>query len=52
MLVLLVCTAPALSGIPYIGWLASGWAVMLGQDTGADVGGEIATMMNDACDEA
>ena len=43
--------APALSGIPYIGWLASGWAVMLGQDTGADVGGEIATMMNDACDE-
>tara|TARA_Y100000287_G_scaffold174277_1_gene162989 strand:+ start:1941 stop:2507 length:567 start_codon:yes stop_codon:yes gene_type:complete len=43
--------APALSAIPYIGWLASGWAVMLGQDTGADVGGEIATMMNDACDE-
>jgi hypothetical protein len=39
--------APALTGIPYIGWLASGWAVMLGQDMGADAGGEIATMMND-----
>ena len=38
------------TGIPYVGWLVSGWAVMFGQDTGADIGGEIATMMED-CDE-
>jgi len=34
--------APVLSGIPYIGWLASGWATMLGQNVGSDIGGEIA----------
>jgi len=39
--------APMLTGIPYVGWLMSGWAVMLGQDTGADIGGEIATMQLD-----
>ena len=33
---------PAVAGIPYIGWLASGWAVMLGNDMGAAVGGEVA----------
>ena len=42
--------APIFTGIPYIGWLISGWAVMLGQDTGADIGGEVATMMKD-CEE-
>ena len=42
--------APIFTGIPYIGWLISGWAVMLGQDTGADIGGEIATMQLE-CDE-
>ena len=41
--------APWFSSIPYIGWLAAGWAVMLGQDKGADIGGDIATMMKD-CD--
>ena len=35
--------APAVSGIPYVGWLASGWAVMFGQDLGSSVGGQIAT---------
>ena len=34
--------APVLSGIPYIGWLAAGWATMLGQNVGSDIGGEIA----------
>ena len=29
---------------------AAGWMVMLGQDTGAEIGGEVATMMGD-CDE-
>ena len=42
--------APVFTGIPYVGWLISGWMVMLGQDTGAEIGGEIATMMED-CDE-
>ena len=35
--------APLLTGIPYVGWLASGWAVMFGQDIGSQIGGEIAT---------
>ena len=34
---------PLVSGIPYIGWLASGWMVMFGQDVGSQIGGEIAT---------
>jgi len=42
--------APIFTGIPYVGWLISGWMVMLGQDTGADVGAEIATMQME-CDE-
>jgi len=41
--------APSLLSIPYVGWLAAGWAVMLGQDQGAKWGGDIATMMKD-CD--
>ena len=41
--------APMFSGIPYIGWLAAGWAVMLGQDQGSRIGGEIATSIKD-CD--
>ena len=42
--------APIFTGIPYVGWLVSGWMVMLGQDTGADIGAEIATMQMD-CEE-
>ena len=34
---------PFLTGIPYVGWLAAGWAVMVGQDMGSSVGGEIAS---------
>ena len=43
--------ASFLSGIPYIGWVAAGWIAMLGQDTGAEVGGELATTMTEGCDE-
>ena len=25
-------------GIPYVGWLAAGWATMLGTDLGGDIG--------------
>ena len=42
--------APALTGIPYIGWLAAGWATMFGQKQGAQIGGDIATMIAN-CDD-
>ena len=41
--------APMFSGIPYIGWLAAGWVAMFSGNTGAQIGGEVATMMKD-CD--
>lgn len=42
--------APALVGIPYVGWLVAGWATMFGQKQGASVGGSLATMLSD-CDD-
>ena len=41
--------APMFANIPYIGWLAAGWVAMFGGNTGAEIGGEVATMMKD-CD--
>jgi hypothetical protein len=41
--------APMFSGIPYIGWLAAGWVAMFSGNTGAEIGGEIATINKD-CD--
>jgi hypothetical protein len=41
--------APMFANIPYIGWLAAGWVTMFGGNTGAEIGGEVATMMKD-CD--
>ena len=41
--------APMFSGIPYIGWLAAGWVAIFSGNTGAEIGGEVATMMKD-CD--
>ena len=41
--------APMFANIPYIGWLAAGWIAMFGGNTGAEIGGEVATMMKD-CD--
>ena len=41
--------APMFANIPYIGWLAAGWVAMFSGNTGADIGGEIATMTKD-CD--
>ena len=38
---------PMLSGIPYIGWLAVGWANLLGQNAGSAVGAEVASVFND-----
>ena len=38
---------PAVSSIPYIGWLASGWALLLGQKMGSDAGSEVGKVFND-----
>ena len=34
--------APAVSGIPFIGWVAAGWVAMFGGNQGADIGGNMA----------
>ena len=38
---------PALSGIPYVGWLAGGWALLLGQQVGSDIGSQVGEVFND-----
>ena len=38
---------PFVSGIPYVGWLATGWVTMFGADFGGNVGAEIATLVKD-----
>ena len=38
---------PAVSGIPYIGWLASGWAMLLGNKAGSELGSEVGSVFND-----
>ena len=38
---------PAVSSIPYIGWLAGGWALLLGQQAGSEIGSEIGSAFND-----
>ena len=38
---------PALVNIPYIGWLAGGWALLLGQKAGSEIGSEVGTVFND-----
>ena len=38
---------PAVSSIPYIGWLAGGWALLLGQSAGSEIGSEIGSAFND-----
>ena len=39
--------APALSGIPYVGWLAGGWALLLGQKAGSELGSQVGSVFND-----
>ena len=39
--------APALTSIPYVGWLAAGWSVLLGQKFGSDIGSEVGSAFND-----
>ena len=41
--------APALSGIPFIGWGAAGWVAMFGGNQGAEIGGNMAEDLNKDC---
>ena len=41
--------APALSGIPFIGWVAAGWVAMFGGNQGANIGGNMAEDLNKNC---
>ena len=38
---------PAVIGIPYIGWLAAGWATLLGTNIGSEVGSQVGDVFND-----
>ena len=38
---------PAVSNIPYIGWLAGGWALLLGNKAGSEVGSQVGAVFND-----
>tara|TARA_B100002019_G_C21193915_1_gene560349 strand:+ start:185 stop:769 length:585 start_codon:yes stop_codon:yes gene_type:complete len=38
---------PAVTGIPYIGWLAGGWALLLGQKAGSELGSQVGSVFND-----
>ena len=38
---------PAVSSIPYVGWLASGWALLLGQNIGSAAGSTVNSMISD-----
>ena len=38
---------PALSSIPYVGWLAGGWALLLGQKAGSEIGSQVGSVFND-----
>ena len=41
--------APAVSGIPFIGWVAAGWVAMFGGNQGANIGGGMAEELNENC---
>ena len=38
---------PAVMNIPYIGWLAGGWALLLGQKIGSEAGSQVGQVFND-----
>ena len=41
--------APAVSNIPFIGWVAAGWVAMFGGNQGADIGQNMAEELNENC---
>ena len=38
---------PVVMNIPYIGWLAAGWASLLGNQVGESIGSEVGSVFND-----
>ena len=38
---------PAVYSIPYVGWLAGGWALLLGQQAGSELGSQVGSAFND-----
>ena len=38
---------PAVVNIPYIGWLAAGWAALFGQNIGSEAGSQVNSMISD-----
>ena len=40
---------PVVSSIPYIGWLAGGWALLLGQNIGSEAGSIVNSAISDDC---
>ena len=38
---------PAVASVPYVGWLAGGWALLLGQKAGSEVGSQVGQVFND-----
>tara|TARA_B100000614_G_scaffold235726_1_gene232681 strand:- start:17 stop:622 length:606 start_codon:yes stop_codon:yes gene_type:complete len=44
--------APALSSIPFVGWVAAGWVAMFGGEQGSNIGGDMVASLNDACEVA
>ena len=38
---------PAVINIPYVGWLAAGWAALLGQNIGSEAGAQVNSMISD-----
>ena len=41
--------APAVSSIPFVGWVAAGWIAMFGGEQGAELGGNMAEDLNKNC---
>ena len=41
--------APAVSNIPFVGWVVAGWVAMFGGEQGAEIGGNMAQDLNKNC---
>ena len=41
--------APAVSSIPFVGWVAAGWVAMFGGEQGSNIGGDMAENLNKNC---
>ena len=41
--------APAVTNIPFVGWVAAGWITMFSGNQGADIGGSMAESMSKDC---